>query len=131
LIVFAVILICVGVFRFGFPSLSSRLNNSSWCVDNIYYKGRSIETRTLHAVYFVVKGKKSCTNQINFMDQGDVQLPGLNSRAIEGGWQIDKDNNLQLSTDTLQDIYQGNYVVNISGDKLVLKSKTTVINSHR
>jgi hypothetical protein len=131
LIVFAIILIAAGIYRLAFPSLSNRLLNSSWCVDNIYYKGRRIEPKTLHAVYFFAKGKKSCINKINFVDEGDVQLPGLNSRAIEGGWQIDQEKNLQLSVDTLQDIYQGNYAVDISGDKLVLKSKTTVINSHR
>jgi hypothetical protein len=59
------------------------------------------------------------------------ELPGINSRAIAGEWQIDSNKNLQLNVDTLQYIFQGAYVIAINGDKLVLKSKSTIINGSR
>ena len=85
--VFIVIVLGCAIYRLVCPPLSNRLVNSSWCVDDVYYNGRRMGPRTLHAVYLVAKGKKPCIDMISFMDEGEIQLPGLNTRAIEGGWQ--------------------------------------------
>jgi len=132
MVVVVILLIGVLIYLFVVPSNADKLSKTPWCVSSIYYKGRLIQPKTLHALYMVRKdGKIPCLENISFDKDGNVELPGINSRAIDGEWQIDSNKNLQLNVDTLQYIFQGAYVIYINGDKLVLRSKSTIINASR
>jgi len=121
------------IYYFFMPSTADKIwKDGPWCVNSIYYKGRLIQPKTLHAIYMVRKdGKIPCLENISFDNDGNVQLPGINSRAIAGEWLVDSTKKLQLNVDTLKDIFEGSYDVSISGINLVLKSKTTIINANR
>ena len=132
MVVLVLLLIGILIYLFVVPSNADKLSKTPWCVSSIYYKGRLIQPKTLHALYMVRKdGKIPCLENISFDKDGNVELPGINSRAIDGEWKIDSNKNLQLNVDTLQYIFQGAYVIAIYGDKLVLKSKTTIINANK
>jgi len=106
--------------------------DSPWCVNAIYYKGRLIQPHTLHAIFMGRKdGKVPCYENIIFDNDGNVQLPGINSRAIAGEFVVDSTKKLQLNVDSIKDIYQGAYDITISGNKLMLKSSTTIIDASR
>jgi len=129
---FVVLLIGSVLYIFFKPSKMAILCKAPWCVNSIYYKGRLIQPKTLHAIYMVRgDGKRPCLENISFDKSGDAELPGINSRVIAGDWQLDSNKNLQLNVDTLQYIFQGTYNVTIVDNKLVLKSKTTVIDANR
>ena len=132
MVVVVILLIGVLIYLFVVPSNADKLSKTPWCVSSIYYKGRLIQPKTLHALYMVRKdGKIPCLENISFDKDGNVELPGINSRAIDGEWLIDSNKNLQLNVDTLQYIFQGAYDITISGNKLMLKSSTTIIDASR
>jgi hypothetical protein len=132
MVVLVVVLSGILIYYFFVPSPADKLSKTSWCVSSIYYKGRLIQPRTLHALYMFRKdGKIPCLENISFDKDGNVELPGIKSRAIAGEWQIDSNKNLQLNVDTLQYIFQGAYAIDINGNKLALKSKSTIINASR
>jgi len=133
LIVLLLVIIVILFYFFWVPSKADKLwKDGPWCVNSIYYKGRLIQPKTLHAIYMVQKnGKIPCIEDISFDNDGNVQLPGINSRAIAGEWLVDSTKKLQLNVDTLKDIFQGAYTINFSGSTLVLTSNTTIINANR
>ena len=132
MVVLVLLLIGILIYLFVVPSNADKLFKTPWCVSSIYYKGRLIQPKTLHALYMVRKdGKIPCLENISFDKDGNVELPGINSRAIDGEWLIDSNKNLQLNVDTLQYIFQGAYDITISGNKLMLKSSTTIIDASR
>jgi hypothetical protein len=128
-----VLLSGVLIYYFFVPSTADKLwKDGPWCVNSIYYKGRLIQPKTLHAIYMVrTDGKIPCLENISFDNDGNVQLPGINSRAIAGEWLVDSTKKLQLNVDTLKDIFEGSYDISINGVNLVLKSRTTIINANR
>ena len=133
LTVLLVLLAIMLIWYYLIPSTADKLTKDGpWCVGSIYYKGRLIQPHTLHTVYMVQKnGKAPCIENISFDNDGNIQLPGINSRAIAGEWLVDSTKKLQLNVDTLKDIFQGSYDISVSSSKLVLRSKTTIINANR
>jgi len=104
-----------------------------WCVDAIYYKNQLIGPKTLNTIQLVFSdsnGQQSCDENIDFKGNGEVNLPGVNTRMISGNWKLDSNEELELSTDTLKNIFQGEYTIDVNWNSLVLRSKTTVINAH-
>ena len=110
---------------------TTELLTKTWCVDNIYYKNKLIGPKTLTAIYITyTNGETPCYENIDIRENGDIDLPGVNTRGISGGWKMINDERLQLTVDTLNNIFQGTYTIDVTSNKLVLKSKTTIINAH-
>jgi len=133
MVVLAVLLSGVLAWYYLMPSDADKLwKDSPWCINAIYYKGRLIQPHTLHAIFIVRKDEKiPCYENITFDNDGNVQLPGINSRAIAGEWAVDSTKKLVLNVDSIKDIYQGAYDISMSGNRLVLKSNTTIIDATR
>lgn len=110
---------------------TTELLTKTWCVDNIYYNNKLIGPKTLNAIYITyTNGETPCYENINIRENGDIDIPGVNTRGISGSWKIINDESLQLTVDTLANIFQGTYIIDVNSNKLVLKSKTTTINAH-
>lgn len=129
LIVTLVTTICYFIIR---PT-TTELIAKTWCVDNIYYNNKLIGPKTSNT-YLVtmtyINGETPCYEDMDIRKDGGIGLPGVNSRGIYGHWEITDDNNLKLTVDTLNKIFEGAYLIDVSDNSLILSSKTTVIHAH-
>ncbi len=76
-------------------------------------------------------GLVPCYENVLFRENGDLDLPGVNSYLITGTWKLNDDERIQLRVDTFKNIFQGIYDLNVSLNDLVLKSNTTTIICHK
>jgi len=129
LVVGIITIVAYEVFK---PSDKSLLSEDNWCVDKIYYKQKLIGPKSLMAFYIKYSnGEIPCYENADFRKNGNLILPGINSTIISGTWRLDDNNKVQIKVDTLQDIFQGIYDMEVSLNTLRLTSKTTIIYSHK
>jgi len=116
------------IFR---PSLYDTLTSHAWCVDKMTYKGKVIGPNTLDKVIAISsKGDTGCYEHIDFRKTHDIILPGINTNSLTGTWKLIDANRIIIAVDTLKEIFEGAYKVDVSNTKIVLKSKTTIIYAH-
>lgn len=130
-LVILLLLLATPVFFYLRPSKADKLAKNPWCVDAIIYKKKLIGPKTLHAVFMVYSnGTRPCYENATFQKNGELSLPGIDSRAIAGSWSIDKDNHIRINVDTLGKIFKGTYSFYLSENTLVLRSAQTEIYAH-
>ncbi len=117
------------------PSLSDQLTQKSWCVDRIDYNNKTIGPKTTGFIVTMTltnrNGESECSERMTFLEMNNnLTLPGVNTSSASGRWEINNDGNIEISTGSLKNIYDGTYKVDLSKDILILKSKTTVIYAH-
>jgi len=117
------------------PSTYDMLTNTRWCVSKIYFRGKLIQPNTQQAfkVNLIDRyGNNLNCETLDLMSYNYIILPGINSSAIGGYWKFDdNDETLLINTDSLKTIYNGTYDVDVSYNRLFLKSKTTEIDADR
>ncbi|HTE00621.1 MAG TPA: DUF2007 domain-containing protein [Mucilaginibacter sp.] len=119
------------IFR---PSLAGLIVQNSWCVDRIDYMGKQIGPKTTGYFMRVTNnyGEADCLERIVLDNINHIiTLPGINSNSISGNWKSVDNERIIISTDSLKNIFAGIYKGDISGEQLILKSKTTIIYAHR
>ena len=127
LIIIASIIASVFVFIIYFaiaPSTYERLTESPWCVGQIIHKGELFTPRDTDdsQFQFIISG--DCDDTLWFLKDGKISLPG---EFYYGLWELES-NSLRISqTDKYNHVYDGVYDINLSGNKLVLKSQQTTI----
>jgi hypothetical protein len=130
-LVFA-ILITTSVYLTVKPSLSHLLTNNIWTVDKIYYKNKLVGPKTTDSVQ-LRSGNRMSMSELGelaeFKDNNYVSLPGIQSREITGRWNFN-DNYIVLDVDTLKNIFNGTYDLDIKDNHLILKSVSTTIYAH-
>ena len=129
LIIIASIIASVFVYIIYFaiaPSTYERLTESPWCVDQIVYNDKEFTPSDSDSeIQFIIIG--GCKETIWFREDGRVSLPG---EFYHGIWELEG-NSLRISkTGKYNHIYDGVYDINLSGNKLLLKSKQTTIYCH-
>jgi hypothetical protein len=130
-LVIFLLLLATPVFFYLRPSEAELLAKTPWCVDAIIYKKKLIGPKTLHAVFMVYSnGTRPCYENAAFQKNGELSLPGIDSRAIAGSWMIDKDGRIQINVDTLGKIFKGTYSFYLNDNTLVLRSAQTEIYAH-
>lgn len=96
------------------------LTNNTWCMEAVAYQNRPFypETKTgrdLSKALF-------CPGQTIFFDNGEIQLPGFRSRAVNGKWDLKDDRISITACDTFDFLYNGTYAITFESDRIVLKS---------
>jgi hypothetical protein len=131
-VILGIVLLTTIIYFIVRPSKAGLLCKTTWCIDHIYYKNKLGWPKTKNAMYIVyTNGNIPCYENAIFKNNGDISLPGINSRSVDGGWKLNDDGDLQLSVDTLNTSYQYTYSVEVSQNNLVLKSTQTTIYAHR
>ncbi|MCG3165137.1 MAG: hypothetical protein POELPBGB_00898 [Bacteroidia bacterium] len=106
------------------PDVYDALVDHTWCVEHINYKGQDYMPNTHE---FKVIFRKDCNEIIVFNPNGNLHLPGFNSRGVYAYWLFDEDSIEISNADTLAKVYNGNYEIELSQRQLILKSAETII----
>jgi len=126
-IIVAVLLITFIISYATKPSTDEQLINNTWCVGYVIYNETIFIPHTIDVLQLSETGR--CIETINFRENGTAIIPGLDSRSVVVSWQLN-DNFIHLfNADTLGDVYNGDYKIEISNTELVLKSANTTISS--
>jgi hypothetical protein len=131
IILLVVTLLTTLVYFIVKPSLDDTLTSHAWCVDKIIYKNQMIGPNTLDKIISISsKGDTGCYETVDFRKTHDIILPGINKNSLTGTWKLVDVNSVVITVDTLKDIFEGVYKVDVSNTRIVLKSKTTIIYAH-
>ncbi len=124
-----VIVTLVSIFYFAtLPSTYENLTKHTWCVDRITYNDNDCPVNTISILQ--ITGSGFCEENIGLRTNGMLTLPGLNSRMVLGNWKLKNDSLYIMQTDTFDFVYNGTYTIDFSDNKLILKSKQTIIYGH-
>lgn len=121
LVLLVVFLITTIAYFIHKPSLTNLLTKNTWTVDKIYHKNKLVGPKTKEDVLWYEFAE--------FRDNNYLSMPGLQSRAVSGKWEL-SNGIITLNVDTLKDIYNGLYEIDITDTQLILKSPTTIIYAH-
>lgn len=117
------------------PTAIDELERTPWCVDKIIYKSKLIIPTTTGVMVRLKDsyGNVECSELMTIGKNKSMSFPGINSDVVSGSWKWndDVDNSINVLTSSLRDVYEGVYLIEISNDLLILRSKTTVIYAHR
>ena len=113
------------------PSKRDMLIKQSWTVDKIYYKNKLVGPKTV-GIDKLPDGREIDYSQIGesiLFDDNSLIFPGINTKIINGTWEFDG-SNVVLKVDTLMNIIDGSYKLDIVDEQLTLTSPTTTIIAH-
>lgn len=106
------------------------LMENSWCLHHVKFQNETFVPSTrIDQFKIYVSGEGFCNERINFRTRGRIEIPGFNTRAIQGEWKVRYDSLVIYNTDTLQHVFDGTYSIapRQNNTELVLTSKNTVI----
>ena len=116
-------IVCILYFAMA-PSTYEQLTKSPWCVGQITYKGELFTPSDPESqIQFIISGG-GCEETLWLYKDGKISLPG---EFYYGFWELDGGSLRISQTEKYNHIYDGVYDINLSGNKLVLKSKQTTI----
>lgn len=109
------------------PSTEDILTKNNWCMEYIIYQNTEYSPRTVfEQPKFILSFDSRCTEPMEFYKSGELKLPGFNTEHIGGTWYVER-GDLIFRTTEYQNVYQGRFKVEESGDRLILVSDSTVI----
>lgn len=101
------------------PSLYVQLTQETWCLDTLNYKGNFYYPNTLQNFQLIIHG--DCIEKIKFFGD-DVIFPGFETHPINAKFSIENEELIIFESDTLGEIFDGNYSVDINNGRLVMTS---------
>jgi Putative prokaryotic signal transducing protein len=131
IILLLLILTAFSTYLIGKPSKRDMLIKQSWTVDKIYYKNKLVGPKTV-GIDKLPDGREIDYSQIGesiLFDDNSLIFPGINTKIINGTWELDG-SNVVLKVDTLMNIIDGSYKLDITSEQLILTSPTTTIIAH-
>ena len=116
------VIVCIMYFAMA-PSTYEQLTKSPWCVGQITYKGEIFTPSDSDSqIQIIMSG--GCEETLWLHNNGKISLPG---EFIYGFWELEGGSLRISKTEKYNHIYDGVYNINLSGNKLVLKSGQTTI----
>lgn len=110
------------------PSTEERLSDhKSWCMDQLVFEGKNYEPNTLGLRLVLSNG---CSETMVFRESGYLLLPGIDSKNVYANWSLEEDKLVIFDADTLTEIYEGVYEVEIDDYSMTLQSEKTIIKGH-
>jgi len=129
-----VTLITTSVYFICRPSLVDLLTKNAWIVEKIYYKNKLVGPKSTDSL-ITPSGVHILASSLGefaeFRDNNYLSFPGIQSREIHGKWEFIDQGTIMMHVDTLKDMLEGSYDVDISENNLILKSTTTTIYAHQ
>ncbi len=102
-------------------SVEAKLMNRKWCLEYVVYRGIEYIPNTVSGKYsLTILGK--CNSKLKLKEEGVIELPGFESRAIQGNWEIKNDSITIYNTDTMSQILEGMYAIELDRNRLTLQS---------
>lgn len=108
------------------PSIEERLTGS-WCVSSLTMDGTPMTVRTLG---FTIT-YEGCDEQMELVSSGVLRFPGLASPAIGAHWRVLRGDLIVQDADTLKELFDGTYMVDLDGNHLRLSNGHVLINAER
>lgn len=131
-ILFSVVLAIAAIVFIAYilikPSLYDVLTEPTWCVHRVVYNHESYAPNTNQGLILTMQGM--CNETVTFDSDGRLKLPGFSTRAIYGTWRLGT-RSVEIQTDTLQDVFNGKYLIEYSTNELTLTSPKTTIKCFR
>lgn len=122
-----IVLVVVGVIYVKYaPTLSDRLTSHAWCIENVRHNGKTVSLHTVHSPNMLYY-EDGCDEKMSFLKNGTILFPGINSAIVEGKWKLDGKSLQIKKVDTFENIYNGNYTIDFSGNRMILTSQTTTV----
>ncbi len=133
-------IICTVFYFIMRPTISEQLKDTSWCINEIVYKGKSYQPKsTDQRIVIVPLGGSQCNEQMSFYH--DLNLPGINCSSITCNWHVISDSLVLHESDTthimrnvavtwdymMKTVYHGPFSVKINRRQIVLQSQNTTI----
>lgn len=118
------VLVVVVIYLLVKPSLYETLTEPTWCVHRVIYKKESYAPFTNEGLVISTNGV--CNETISFHSNGQLKLPGFSTREIHGTWRMGT-RTVHIQTDTLQEIFEGQYLIQSTNNELTLSSGKTTI----
>jgi len=130
IVAFIVLLLVITIpaYFLSLPTTKERLTNGPWCISHITYNGKNYVPSSTH-IRFIFDG--GCEESINFKENGLAELPGFQSKPINGQWQMEENSLRIFGSDNFEDIYNGNYKLNFNGRELTIASGNTILYCYR
>lgn len=123
-------LIAVAVtFALLYKSDFELINNKAWCLYQVEHKNEILVPNTIEQFNIVIYGE--CTEKAKFYKNGTVVFPGFNSKSIHGTWRYEDGEMHIEGVDTLGEVLNGTYDVDISGSECTLSNYSTTITLYK
>ncbi|MCT4623335.1 MAG: hypothetical protein N4A46_06895 [Schleiferiaceae bacterium] len=106
------------------PSDEEVLIGEQWCVDALEYQEKVYKP---HTIGLVMSGFYNCDERLYFRDRGEVNFPGFNTRGIGASWVFEDGELLVYAADTLNNVFEGYFEVEINGVYMTMTSENTRI----
>ncbi len=106
------------------------INNKAWCLYQVEYKFEVIEPNTIEE-FGSIQIYGECFEKAKFYKSGTVVFPGFNSKSIRGTWKFADGKMYIQDVDTLSEVLNGMYDVDISGRDFTLTNSNTIITLYK
>ncbi|MEN8928996.1 MAG: DUF2007 domain-containing protein [Flavobacteriales bacterium] len=116
----SLLLILVPYFYYQ-PSIYNQITSKDWCVESLYFEGKFYEPNTVSYMNLRARGIGECLEKMKFAGD-EVTLPGFETPEINAKFKIQSSNIVIYDADTLGEIFNGVYSVDISNGKFVMNS---------
>jgi len=114
----------MGALYINMPTDYERLTGEKWCLDHLIYENEVYYPNTLSDIpRLTISGY--CSEFITFDSVGNINIPGFNSRSINGQWSLVGDQIIISKTDTLEFVFDGSFDFEMRRNELILNSGTT------
>lgn len=124
LIAIVILIIAFSVIFITSPTIEEKLTESRWCIENVIFQGKKYRPNTTG---LIIQFNNGCSERVFFRKNGQVYFPGFNSRKIRANWKLDNERMLIYNSDTLTNVFNGEYILNISHNSLKMVSENTTI----
>ncbi len=129
-VLFSIFGIISNIYKQPIPTDFQYITKYNWCLSHINYNGKdySPKTHTDSNVIFVLD--QNCMETVMFSRNGNIFLPGFNTKAVSGKWELTNDSLSISKLDTLSNILSNNYKIKREMNRLILESKNVTIYCH-
>lgn len=120
-VIISIVLVIVGISNSSRPIISERLVSDKWCLKSIILGDLEYTPYTL-----ITDSKPhftwGCNEFLKFEANGQIELPGFDSRVINGKWEVINDQVVLSQMDTLNNIFEGTFTYEVYPNSLFLYS---------
>jgi hypothetical protein len=112
-----------------FKPTYNKLIESNWCVEKVYSNNTYYYPHTTDIFKIIPVGH--CFEEIQFLDDGNIILPGFNTNYVTGRWQLDNSKLIVDSINEFKNLFEGSFAIEFINDQLILTSDNSILYCHK
>ncbi|MFZ6052038.1 putative signal transducing protein [Halocola ammonii] len=105
-------------------------NLGRWCVSKVTFEDKHYKPFTTSNMPAFIQVYGSCEEELRFLEDGTIALPGFESDLAIGQWTFENEKLHISNIDTFHYVYEGNFEVTRGDHKMQLKSEKTTIHCY-